>query len=41
VLVVAGPFDAGASATVIVLAAIIGYAVGYILATVWNRVHSA
>ena len=39
--VVAGPFDAGASATVIVLAAIIGYAVGYILATVWNRVHSA
>ena len=39
--VVAGPFDAAAAATVIVLAAIIGYAVGYILATVWNRVHSA
>ncbi len=39
--VVAGPFDAAAAATVIVIAAIIGYAVGYILATVWNRVHSA
>lgn len=39
--VVAGPFDAGASATVIVIAAIVGYAIGYILATVWNRVHGA
>ena len=39
--VVAGPFDVAAAATVIVIAAIIGYAVGYILATVWNRVHSA
>ena len=39
--VVVGPFDAAAAGTVIVIAAIIGYAVGYILATVWNRVHSA
>lgn len=39
--VVIGPFEAGAAATVIVIASIIGYAVGYILAAVWNRVHGA
>ena len=39
--VVIGPFDAGAAATVIIIAAVIGYAIGYILAEVWNRVHGA
>jgi len=37
--VVLGPFDAAAAATVIIVAAIVGYCVGYILATVWNKVH--
>ena len=35
------PFDAGAALTVIVVASCIGYAVGFILSTVWNKVHSA
>ncbi|MBI5457329.1 hypothetical protein HY971_01205 [Candidatus Kaiserbacteria bacterium] len=35
------PFDAVASLTVIVVAACIGYAVGFILSTVWNKVHGA
>lgn len=39
--VVAGPFDVGAAATVVVVASILGYCVGYILATVWNKVHGA
>jgi hypothetical protein len=36
-----GSFDAAAAATVIVIAAIVGYCVGYILSTVWNKVHRA
>ena len=39
VAVIVGPFEAGAAATVIIVATAIGYGVGYILATVWNRVH--
>ena len=35
-----GPFDVVAALTVIVIASVIGYCVGYILATVWNKVHS-
>jgi len=35
------PFDATAALTVIVIAAIIGYCVGFVLSTVWNKVHSA
>lgn len=37
--VIIGPFDAIAAVTVIVVAAFIGYCVGYIAGTVWNRVH--
>lgn len=40
VAVIVGPFDVVAAITVIVIAAAIGYCVGYILATVWNKVHS-
>ena len=39
--VVIGPFEAGAAATVVIIASFVGYVVGYILATVWNKVHSA
>ena len=35
-----GPFDATAAATLIVVAALVGYAIGYALSTVWNKVHS-
>ncbi len=38
--VVVGPFDISAAATVVVVAALVGYAIGYALATVWNKVHS-
>jgi hypothetical protein len=34
-----GPFDLAASSTLIILTAIIGYAVGYIASLVWNRMH--
>ena len=37
--VVAGPFDATAAITVIVVASIVGYCLGYIIATAWNKVH--
>jgi len=37
--VVVGPFEATAALTVIVVASAIGYGVGYIMATVWNKVH--
>lgn len=40
IAVIIGPFDVSAAATVIIIASIIGYCVGYIIATVWNRVHS-
>lgn len=36
---VVGPFDLSAAVTVIVVAALIGYCVGYAFATVWNNVH--
>ena len=39
--VVVGPFDVAAAATAIVIAAAIGYCVGFILSTVWNKVHRA
>ena len=41
VAVVIGPFDAGAAATVIIIASIVGYCLGYIVASVWNKVHHA
>lgn len=34
-------FDATAAVTVIIVASCIGYAVGFVLSTVWNKVHSA
>ena len=37
--VIVGPFGASAAATVIVVAALVGYVIGYALATVWNKVH--
>ena len=37
--VIIGPFEVGAAVTVIVVASLVGYAVGYIVATVWNKVH--
>ncbi len=36
---VVGQFDIGAALTVIILAAIIGFVVGFAFATVWNRIH--
>ena len=35
-----GPFDAGAAVTLIIVASLIGYCVGYLAGTVWNRVHA-
>ncbi len=44
-MVASGPvftsFDAVAALTVIVIAACIGYAVGLVFSTVWNKVHGA
>ncbi|MEK7068676.1 MAG: hypothetical protein AAB964_02580 [Patescibacteria group bacterium] len=37
--VVVGPFDVGASVTLIVVTAVFGYVLGYVGAWVWNRVH--
>jgi hypothetical protein len=37
--VVVNPFDLSAAITVIIAAAITGYIVGYIFATVWNKTH--
>jgi hypothetical protein len=34
-----GPFEPTAAATVVIVAACVGYAVGYIGATIWNRIH--
>ena len=39
VAVIVGPFDASAAITVIVIATVAGYAVGYIVASIWNKVH--
>lgn len=36
---VVGAFDPSAAVTVIVVAAIVGYAIGYAFASIWNRVH--
>ena len=41
IAVVIGPFDLGASATLVVVTAIFCYVVGYIAAVVWNRFHRA
>ena len=38
--IVLGPFDAAAAVTVIVIATVLGYCLGYVVATVWNKVHS-
>lgn len=37
--VLIGPFDVSAAATVVVIASIVGYCIGYMFATVWNKVH--
>ena len=34
-----GPFNLGASITLIVVTAIFGYLIGYIASLVWNRIH--
>ena len=36
---VIGPFDLTASVTLVIVAALIGYCVGYMIGEVWNRVH--
>jgi hypothetical protein len=38
--VVIGPFDVGTALTLIVVTFIVGYAVGRLVGTVWNRVHA-
>ncbi len=37
--VVVGPFDVFAAATVIIIAAAIGYALGCVFSLLWNRMH--
>ncbi|MBI3573448.1 hypothetical protein HY090_00165 [Candidatus Kaiserbacteria bacterium] len=37
--IIIGPFDATAAITLVIVTAIIGYIVGNIGASVWNRVH--
>ena len=39
--VIIGPFEPAAALTVIIVAACVGYIVGYAGATVWNRIHRA
>ena len=41
VAVIIGPFDVTAFITLVIMTTIVGYCVGYALATVWNRVHRA
>lgn len=36
---IVGPFDASAAFVLVVVTAIIGYVVGYMFATVWNKFH--
>lgn len=36
-----GPFDLTASLTLIVLTFVVGYAVGFVFAKVWNKVHKS
>lgn len=38
---IVGPFDMTAALTLIVLTSIVGYIIGYIVAIVWNKVHSS
>jgi hypothetical protein len=38
-VVIVGPFDASAAAAVVVVASCVGYALGYVIATAWNKVH--
>ena len=35
----AGPFELSAAVTVVVVASAMGYVVGYVAGTVWNKVH--
>ena len=37
--IIIGPFDATATATLIVITSVFGYVIGYTGALVWNRVH--
>jgi hypothetical protein len=39
IAVIVGPFDAQASATLIIMTAAFGYMLGYIGAIVWNKFH--
>jgi hypothetical protein len=34
-----GPFDMTAAVTLIIVASLIGYCIGYVAGNVWNRVH--
>lgn len=36
-----GPFNVTAALTLVVLTAIVGYVIGYILAIIWNKFHSS
>lgn len=38
---VVGPFDLVASAVLIVFTAVVGYAGGYVIGIIWNRIHRA
>lgn len=38
---IVGPFDITASAVLIVFTAVMGYAGGYIMGLIWNRIHRA
>lgn len=38
---IVGPFDVVAAATLIVLTTVTGYAIGWIFAFIWNRLHRA
>ncbi len=33
------PFDLGTAVTLVIVAGVIGYVIGYILALIWNKVH--
>ena len=38
--VTVGPFDVSAAVTVILIAALIGYCLGFVIATAWNRIRA-
>lgn len=35
-----GPFGFGMAAALVILAGIVGYAAGFVFATIWNKVHT-